>query len=177
MKKAFYPKGLKQTLRAERRCTPRRSSSRLHSFDLRDHKFAFLITISSHCKSLAQANNVVPTVPWIIADPLWHVATFLAPYTPRGENWSGCLKQGPHRRGCRHSRTIRSQLPWSLHRQCLHTFCWPAFATVMFRCQTQKAQWQRGRQVAWWSSTVWKLKWPTHTDFSWCLGKRTYCQD
>ena len=141
-KKAFYPKGLKQTLRAERRCTPQRSSSRLHSLDLRDHKFAFVNTISSYCKSLAQAHNVVPTVPWIIADPVWHVATLLAPYTPRGENPSDCSKQGPHRRGCRRSKTIRSQLPWSLHRQCLHMFCCPEFATVMFKCQTQKAQWK-----------------------------------
>ena len=35
-------------------------------------------------------------------------------------------------------KTTRSQLPWSLHRQCFHMFCWPEFATVMFKCQTQR---------------------------------------
>ena len=83
--KALYPKGLKQTLRAEHRRTPRGSSRRLRRSDLRNHKFAFVITNSSYCKSLAQANNVVPTIPRVVPHPLWHIATLLAPYTSRGE--------------------------------------------------------------------------------------------
>ena len=140
-KSLFHPKGLKQTLRAERQCTPRCSSSGLHSLDLRDHKFDFVITISYYCKSLADANNVVPTVPWILADPLWHVATLLAPYTPRGENPSELFETGSsQKRYVVVQKQFDSQLPWSLDRRCLHTFCWPEFATVMFKCQTQKAQ-------------------------------------
>ena len=74
-------------------------------------------------------------------------------------------------------KTTRSQLPWSLHRQCFHMFCWPEFATVMFKCQTQRRSGNEEGAVACWRSTVWKLKWPTHTDFSWCLGKKTYGQE
>ena len=67
--KALYPKGLKQTLRAEHRRTPRGSSGRLRRSDLRDYKFAFVITNSSYCKSLAQENNVVSTIPRVFPPP------------------------------------------------------------------------------------------------------------
>ena len=115
--KALYPKGLKETLRAEHRRTPRGSSGRLRRSDLRDYKFAFVITNSSYCKSLAQANNVVSTIPRVFPPPL-HVAcrhTPCAIYTKRW-NLNDCLKQGPRRRSRRRSRTIQSAAagasPW-----------------------------------------------------------------
>ena len=124
---ALCPRQLKQTLRAEPPCTAGCSSSFLHSVDLRDGKLALvtLNTISSCCKSLAQANYVIPAVAWVIADPRWHAAALLASCTPKGENPNGGSKPRPHRRGCHSSKTNRSRLPWSLHRQCLHMFCWP----------------------------------------------------
>ena len=76
---------------------------------------------------------------------------------------------------------VEKQFDHSCHGPCTDSVCTCSAAqSLQLLCLSARLKRHSENEegtVACWRSTVWKLKWPTHTDFSWCLGKRTYGQD